>query len=71
MNVYIWEYESDITDRWHDGGGVVIVSSLSAEEAWKAAFPTREGGAPKPDRTLAVTGETEEEFILFPDSGCC
>lgn len=71
MNVYIWEYEDDITDSYHDGGGVVIMSSLSAEEAWKAAFPNREGDAPTPNRTIPVAGDTEEEFIVFPDSGCC
>lgn len=71
MNVYIWKYAEQITDSWHDGGGVLAIAE-SEEEARtliKAGSPVAVLG--DVDLVLALAGPTEKRVIIFPDAGCC
>ena len=81
MNLYIWEYVEGLTDRYHDGGGV-IAAAWTPEEARKAVIEhvredrvdladLRESLRHKPDVTLSVVGDVNPRVIIFPDSGCC
>lgn len=73
MNLYIWEYMGGVTDSYHDGGGVVIISDKPAREAWDDFLPNwKEGNRwEDPDSTIKVPDTEEPRVVVFEDSGCC
>lgn len=71
MKVYIYEYVSGITNSWHNGGGLVIVTDRDPLDAYNALsdMPDR-AEMPEPDSVIEAPGATERLHI-FPDEGCC
>lgn len=79
MNLYIWNYMGGVTNSYHDGGGVVIISDKPPREAWDEHFPNYEdkdaGGLGNkyedPDNHILVADTEEPQLFVFADSGCC
>lgn len=85
MKTYIWQYLDGITDQYHDGGGLVIITEQTPDYEWKAyksrmVNDTDEWEAerweqlrddlPEPD----ISYQCELAFpqvIVFGDNGCC
>lgn len=79
MKQYIYNYVGGITDAWHDGGGLVIVTEGDPQEAlnrYYAKHPLED------DKTIPVLPDTPGHIyelvgtptpcvIIFPDIGCC
>ena len=73
MKLYLYQVAlSPVTNNWHDGGGVVVITDgdpdavwLKSNEGWDAA--TALG---TPDLVLE-TDATQEQVFVFPDAGCC
>lgn len=73
MKTYIWQYVAGITDNLHDGGGIVIITSRSYNDAWKEHLAEEDVECkelPEPDLSYECTA-SEEKVFLFEDSGCC
>ena len=73
MKTYIWQYVVGITDNWHDGGGIVIITSRSYNDAWKEHLAEKEVECkelPEPDLSYECNA-LEEKVFLFEDAGCC
>jgi hypothetical protein len=79
MKIYIWTYLEGVTNNYHDGGGVVIITNRDPQEVWddcrekpRADFW---GDCPElelPEADIVYTVDaTEEKIIVFPDTGCC
>lgn len=84
MKVFIWKDVDNLTYRWHDGGGLVIVAN-SLEEGrdllrsqQEKKFGDRVSEActaheDEPDLVLSLAqGEAPEpQVFIFPNVGCC
>lgn len=82
MKTYIWQYVAGITDNWHDGGGVLIITSRFYNDAWKEyvdKYQTEKGEyendieckeLPDPDLSYECSA-SEEKVFVFEDAGCC
>lgn len=69
-HLYIYEYVEGVTENWHSGGGVLIITSGDPQAAWDASDrPDTNLGAV--DRVVDVPDYTEDAIIVFPDAGCC
>lgn len=74
-SLYIWNSVSDLTDNYHNGGGVVVVAP-SLERARKiikencySEHPDKCGALTEPpDHVIDLS---EERCFIFPDAGCC
>ena len=74
MKQYIWEYHAPITDRWHDGGGLMIITNGDYQEVWDKYFNELglEGDSKLSIPDLMFNIESDVERVLtFPDVGCC
>lgn len=72
MNKKLYIYEEaacDVTDSYHGGGGVVIITAGDPQEAWEAG--NNAGDLGDPDRVIEVPATENDAVIIFPDSGCC
>lgn len=73
MNIYIFEYENDITDNWHNGGGLAIVAK-DTEQA-QGLMDKERNREKKLDFEKAIIyplkGKHEPRIFIFPDAGCC
>lgn len=67
MKLFIWDYLCELTDSYHNGGGLVVV----AEDLDKAKALNGAIGDNPPDRVYDLKGKNEEAVYVFPDSGCC
>lgn len=67
MRMFVWEYIGGLTDRWHSGGGLMVVAE-TVERAREIAPGNTSG---EPDAVYELEGEPEEKVFIFPDSGCC
>ena len=78
MKLYIWNYLEGLTDNYHSGGGLVIVTDRDASEALDAYNgDTRDYSSkgtlrelPEADTTMEVVSDKEQVWV-FPDAGCC
>lgn len=81
MKLYIYKSVADITDRYHSGGGLVIVTDRDPVQVWNSQpnlglDKWGEGVAPwtdeipEPDAVYEV-GDASECLYIFPDAGCC
>ena len=73
--MYVWESVNELTNNWHDGGGLVIISNdlENARELLRQSIPLNKKCQAleiDPDYTASVVAEKDEIFI-FPDAGCC
>lgn len=73
--MYVWENVNELTDNYHDGGGLVIISNdlESARELLTKSIPLKskcQALKVDPSYVTSVTAEKDEIFI-FPDAGCC
>lgn len=82
MRLYVYEYIEELTDRYHSGGGLMLITDKDPQEfyaewvannnasksGWEDNYPTTE----LPEPTYAVsTQATESKVFIFKDSGCC
>lgn len=73
--MYVWESVNELTNNYHDGGGLVIISNdlESARELLKQSISLKskcEALKVDPDYVTSVTAEKDKIFI-FPNEGCC
>ena len=85
MRLYVWNDIDGITDNYHDGGGVVMMTARPVQEVWdeyrksllnRHKDYTRLVGIratlPEADYVSEVAPkENKELFRVFPDAGCC
>lgn len=76
MNIYIWFDVNDLTDRYHNSGGLVIIASSleSARESFLKEHPEQdkcEMFIIEPDETFALNGNVTNRVYRFQDAGCC
>lgn len=85
--LYIYEYLDKLTQSWHNGGGLVIVTAGDPSLAWQernariaSEHPsnrTRIDPAciiqelPEPDHVIPVGDDVPDLILEFPDAGCC
>lgn len=73
MRMFVWEYVDGITDRYHDGGGVVVIAK-DADRARDLLMATdgvsNKNFTDEPDFSTSV-GTRKEKVFIFPDAGCC
>lgn len=76
MKAFLWEYLSNVTHSYHNGGAVLVIAE-SLEDA-KAQVPRvrdEYAGDPtpepvgEPDYVWPI--EAEPAVFVFEDSGCC
>ena len=71
MNIYIWDFVENLTDSWHNGGGLVVIHN-SLDEARKFAALKENCSALTAEPTKVLVCESTEPLVYtFPDSGCC
>jgi hypothetical protein len=70
MKMFIWEYVSELTVSYHDGGGVVVVAS-TLERARELLPPNCSAVKEDPGAVYVLAGPVEERVYAFPDAGCC
>lgn len=84
MQIFIWDFTSPVTGRYHPEGGLLIVAKDldEAREAWSkhvdsthddpwGKIPDKTATDDKPDFTYPTSPDEDENVIVFPDSGCC
>lgn len=83
MKTYIWEYLPGLTQNFHDGGALIIVTNREPQEVfdqyveeynedegnWREPMDTVE--LPKPTFSYSCDPKMEEKMFIFEDSGCC
>jgi len=82
MQAFIWKSTSNVSDNYHDDGGLIVVAeSLEAARAlivasshgeqYRREVPPECGALTEaPDITLhLVSGEPR--LVVFPNAGCC
>lgn len=74
MKVIIFEYVSELTNRYHDDGGLVIIAKDI--ESAKALISKDEYIRPTEEEwekaiIYDLKDEVEERYFVFPDAGCC
>ena len=71
MKLYMWGNLPALTDRYHDDGGLVIITDRDPNKVWRdysSKGPLRE--LPEADTTMEVISDKEQVWV-FPDAGCC
>lgn len=73
--MFVWERVSEgLTDNYHDGGGVLVISDNfdTAQELLKSNVRSLECEVftQKPSYVTSVTAE-DDCVMIFPDAGCC
>ena len=83
MKMHIWTQISQVTDEYHDGGGVMIYTSRDPNEVWTEyleavakALPDRyiedvRKSLPEADVIIDGGVDTREQVFVFPNAGCC
>lgn len=74
MKQYIWDYHAPVSNNYHDGGGLVIITDGNYQDVWDKYFKDEclEGDSKLPIPDLMFNIESDKEHILvFFDSGCC
>ena len=81
--VYVYDYLPLLTDNWHDGGGLIVITAGDPvplirvhQEEFQAAAKRRDGVSPEiepiPDPVATYeTGPGPDVLHVFPDAGCC
>jgi hypothetical protein len=84
---HVFENIDRISDSWHNGGSLLIVTDRDPGEAWRAYLQgvadehesnavylddaTVRQSLPEPTVTYELRETVAESVMLFPDSGCC
>ncbi len=86
MNLYVWNFVSNLTDNYHNGGGVGVIAetvddaraAITAHVAnpadrWSRPITTPgEWVGTEPDEIIAVHMEDDPRVVfIHPDAGCC
>jgi hypothetical protein len=81
MKIYVFDYVNNLTHRWHNGGGLVVVAEgpTRARELVREADGQYSGlrgeVADELDFRKAVSYQTDssakERLFVFQDAGCC
>ncbi len=84
MKTYVWEYVSEITTNWHNGGGLLIITDGDPQTKWneyrQEQLDNEEYNAdslrtdlPEPSLVYACDFDSGSLFsvMVFPDAGCC
>lgn len=72
--LFVWESVGDLTENYHDGGGVLVIADnleLARELLAKSVPSGCDAFRQPPDFTASVAKETEDKVTVFPDAGCC
>lgn len=74
MKLFVWEYVYGLTENYHDGGGVMIISEdvESARRFYKSSGGLEGCTLLKEDPSFTCNVENQEPLVIeFPDAGCC
>lgn len=72
--IYIFESVDGITDEYHDGGGLAIVTATGdPQKVFRDAHPNLEPDFANAEltATYVVADNEEGRIFVFPDRGCC
>lgn len=76
MNIYIWKNLNNVTNSYHNGGGLAIVARNldHAKELVRERLAHQED-IPNldlnPDAVYTLANDEEPAVLIFPDQGCC
>lgn len=75
MNMFIWNYVSDLTQNYHNGGALIIVAKdlTTALSDLKASGVSDvcEAHSKAPNRIYNLSESEVPSIMIFKDSGCC
>lgn len=73
MRAYIYDYVGNLTDAYHSGGGLLVVTDGDPLEAFIASGEALDDFTelPEPDRVIEVAPTEAPGVFIFPDNGCC
>lgn len=77
MKLYVYNYVGGMTNNWHSGAGVMMITdrdpvevlrehAIKGDPVYDDPFEDPE----KPDFVMDVDSDEERVFV-FPDAGCC
>ena len=76
--LYVFENVAPVSSAYHDGGGLVIVTSGDPIVAWRGSdsysrgeYGKEEADLSNPDMVYDVADDAPDAVIVFPDAGCC
>lgn len=86
MRTYIWKYLDRISNQWHNGGGLVIITGHNPDYDWKSYKSQMVENAeykwekedweklrddlPEPDFVYECES-IAPKVLVFGDNGCC
>lgn len=82
MKTYIYKYLSNVSNNYHSGGGVVIITDIDPQDEWDEYAtnvnlsledwedPINKQALPEPDMSFTCDA-TEKAVFVFEDAGCC
>lgn len=85
MKLYVYEYIEELTDRYHSGGGLMLITDKDPQEFYaKWVANSNANKSPEdawkddlpmpvlPEPTyVANTDATEAKAFVFENAGCC
>lgn len=81
--LYMWHYLGEVTDNYHDGGAVIIVTDRNPKDVWREYAEKHNSSEDKwggdirvelpeeIDEVYSLQGAHEERVYIYEDSGCC
>jgi hypothetical protein len=83
MKTYVWEFVSQVTTDWHNGGGLLIITDIDPQDQWKEyrenkinhgesweSWDKLTEKLPEPDFSYDCYADFRGVWV-FPDAGCC
>ena len=82
MKIFIWEHTSPVSYSYHPSGGLLIIAAdlIRAQELWSEyvdnldeweEIENKSATDTEPSHVYFTEPDTEENVLVFPDSGCC
>ena len=82
MKTYIYQYVSNVSNNYHSGGGLVIITDGDPQDDWNEYVDNvnssleewehnfEQSTLPKADMEYECSA-TEKAVFVFEDAGCC
>lgn len=73
MKCFIWTEVDELTNRWHSGGGLIVIHE-TVEQARQLAVENNvkfDNTSMEPDMVYNLEGVVQPDIYIFPNAGCC
>lgn len=75
MDMFIWYNVTNVSERYHNEGGLIVVAA-NLDEAYKLCrehTTLRKSSVfnEPPDEVYPLAGTPTPNILTFPDAGCC